>query len=80
MYDPGLALGFEVPEETVYVYRQKPSFSILATLHADTPINDFSNDEIHFCLNTRSLIWARMLSPRVAFTVVSNQSSSNMHE
>ena len=29
----------------MYVYRQKPSFSILATLHADTPKDDLSNDE-----------------------------------
>ena len=52
----------------------------LATLHADTPRGDFSHDEIHFGLNTRSSIWARVLSPKVAFPVVSDQAPTNTYD
>ena len=36
------------------------------------------NDE-SFCLNTRRSIWARVLTPKIAFTVVSDQSPSNTY-
>ena len=82
VYDQGPKLGpFGSSEETAQVYQQKHSLSILATPHADTPRDDFSSDEIHFGLNTGSSIWARvLLSPKVAFTVVSDQSPSNTYE
>ena len=52
----------------------------LRTLHADTPRDDFSNDEPHFCLNTRSIIWTRVLTPKITITVVSDPSPSNTYE
>ena len=70
MYDPGLTLGFEVPRRP-YTYIGRSLHSHFFRPFTDTPQDDVSNDEndeIHFCLNTRSLIWARVLiSPEVAF-------------
>ena len=63
VYEPGLTLGFEVPKEQ-HVYRQPPSFSILATVQADTPTDDLSNDEHHFRLNTGAQYGTKNELPR----------------
>ena len=53
---------------------------ILNSLRAFTQIlREMINDE-SFCLNTRTSIWARVLTPKIAFTVVSDQSPSNTYE
>ena len=51
LYDPGLTLDLEAPGE----HMSAAAFMLSsATLHADTPRDDFSNDESHLRLNTRS--------------------------
>ena len=63
VHDPGLTLGFEVPRRP-YTYIGRSLHSHFFRPFTDTPQDDVSNDEndeIHFCLNTLSLIWARVL-------------------
>ena len=80
VYDLGVTLGFEAPRgEHIYISSRLHA-QFLATLHPDTPKDDFSNDESHFWLNTRSSIWGRVLTPKMAFTVVPDQSPSNTYE
>ena len=48
-----------------------------------TPFTQILREMIHdesFCLNTRKSTWARVLTPKIAFTVVSDQSPSNTYE
>ena len=53
---------------------------ILNSLRPCTQIlREMINDE-SFCLNTRRSVWARVLTPKIAFTVVSDQSPSNTYE
>ena len=53
---------------------------ILNSLRPFTQIlREMTNDE-SFCLNTRRSIWGRVLPPKIAFTIVSNQSPSNINE
>ena len=78
VYDLGLTLSLKFRGDSIRIAAE--AFILIATLHADTPRDDFSNDEIHFFPNTRSSIWARALSPKVAFTVVSDPSPSDTYE
>ena len=72
MYGPGLELGFEIPRrQCTYIGRSlhsqflRPFTQILRKMISPTM-------KIYFCL--------LMLSPKVAFTVASDQSSSNTYE
>ena len=80
VYNPGLTLGFEVPRGEHRYIGSRLHSQFLATLHAGIPRDHFSNDESHFCLHIRSSIVGRVLTPKIAFTVVPDQSPSNAYE